>query len=461
MVYLGWKKPLVQSDLWTIGAYDRTQTYSEKLQTYWEEELARWRRYVAVSMCEKNLLENCALHILFVFRSQPNISTPEGTMESRKVYEPSLTKALVKTAWAPFLQTAVLRMVADVSVFVSPQVMKYEQLSLDVQMLEKKLFFFNISQYSSVLFSIRRFSSVFFSICLFRFFPLLDSSLVSCRIRASKIGRDISTLSWCLAGPSRRSWRWAISSSWANVVGCTWSQPWSHAFIKRYETRMSSRSSDIIRSKCRKIDENHVLLEWDFFPLKVSGFKEFFTKIPVPPTIRFHPNKKIKGGSTQNRWLLMGDFSKGGVHKTDGSWWVIFQRGEYTKPMGLDGFWNFFYCFWKLNAWGVYFGKNGMYRALYVGHVAGVEVVKRGEAVQHGGRNCQPDGGGFAAVRRFDPSRANYLVRPIPNQFGPVLPVGRAGPISAGRSGRHDLHGAHQFRHHSLPATTPSVQHEE
>ena len=45
----------------------------------------------------------------------------------------------------------------------------------------------------------------------------------------------------------------------------------------------------------------------------------------------------FKGGSTQNRWLLMGDFSKGGVHKTDGFWWVIFQRGEYIKPMGFDG----------------------------------------------------------------------------------------------------------------------------
>ena len=31
----------------------------------------------------------------------------------------------------------------------------------------------------------------------------------------------------------------------------------------------------------------------------------------------------FKGGSTQNRWLLMGDFSKGGVHKTDGFWNVF------------------------------------------------------------------------------------------------------------------------------------------
>ena len=50
----------------------------------------------------------------------------------------------------------------------------------------------------------------------------------------------------------------------------------------------------------------------------------------------------FKGGSTQNRWALMVEFSKGGVHKTDGVWWVMFQRGEYTKPMGFDGFWKNF-----------------------------------------------------------------------------------------------------------------------
>ena len=31
----------------------------------------------------------------------------------------------------------------------------------------------------------------------------------------------------------------------------------------------------------------------------------------------------FKGGSTQNRWALVDDFSKGGVHKTDGLWWVL------------------------------------------------------------------------------------------------------------------------------------------
>ena len=45
----------------------------------------------------------------------------------------------------------------------------------------------------------------------------------------------------------------------------------------------------------------------------------------------------FKGGSTQNRWFLMGDFSKGGVHKTNGCWWVIFQR--VPRVHKTDGFW--------------------------------------------------------------------------------------------------------------------------
>ena len=55
----------------------------------------------------------------------------------------------------------------------------------------------------------------------------------------------------------------------------------------------------------------------------------------------------------------MGDFSKGGVHETDSFWGMIFQRGEYTKPMAFDGFWNLFHCSEKLGAQGVYFGRYG------------------------------------------------------------------------------------------------------
>ena len=36
-------------------------------------------------------------------------------------------------------------------------------------------------------------------------------------------------------------------------------------------------------------------------------------------------------------------FQRGEYMKPMGFWWVIFQRGEYTKPMGFGMF--FFYCF--------------------------------------------------------------------------------------------------------------------
>ena len=43
-----------------------------------------------------------------------------------------------------------------------------------------------------------------------------------------------------------------------------------------------------------------------------------------PPEIGAHQIQWFfKGGTTQNRWLLVGDFPKGGVHKTDGFWWIL------------------------------------------------------------------------------------------------------------------------------------------
>ena len=65
-----------------------------------------------------------------------------------------------------------------------------------------------------------------------------------------------------------------------------------------------------------------------------------------------------------------GWFFKGGVHKTDGPWWVIFQRGEYTKPMAFNGFWKCFYRFQKLSPRGVYFGKYGNYLCIKLGKIS-------------------------------------------------------------------------------------------
>ena len=55
-----------------------------------------------------------------------------------------------------------------------------------------------------------------------------------------------------------------------------------------------------------------------------------------------------RGGLHKTDGLLMGDFSKGGVHKIDEFWWV----------------WNVLYRFEKLSARGVSFGKYGNQRVI-------------------------------------------------------------------------------------------------
>ena len=61
------------------------------------------------------------------------------------------------------------------------------------------------------------------------------------------------------------------------------------------------------------------------------------------PTQNKRPPKKVifQGGEYTKPMGCDGWFFEGGrgVHRMDGFWWVIFQRGEYTKPMGFDGFW--------------------------------------------------------------------------------------------------------------------------
>ena len=68
-------------------------------------------------------------------------------------------------------------------------------------------------------------------------------------------------------------------------------------------------------------------------------------------------NAHLEINAYQKQW-----FSKGGVHKTDGFWWVIFQRGEYTKPMGFGGW--FFKGGSTQNQWALVgdFSKGGVHK---------------------------------------------------------------------------------------------------
>ncbi|GAV06013.1 hypothetical protein RvY_16055 [Ramazzottius varieornatus] len=96
LVYKGWKKPLDEDDLWSTLPEDRTKLNVEILEKHWKAELQRRDRSLAAVRAGKT---------------------------KAKVYEPSLTKALWKAYWSPLVFSGLLRVINDLSIFVSPQLL--------------------------------------------------------------------------------------------------------------------------------------------------------------------------------------------------------------------------------------------------------------------------------------------------------------------------------------------------
>ena len=166
-----------------------------------------------------------------------------------------------------------------------------------------------------------------------------------CRI--SKPEQPVQTLPSRSAKPKIT---WAKTNLTKRIDSCFFFpfSTWFHCSSLLIQVRMMQTElnvEEVLRDRANKVRIIflHEHLPWFFYFLFINFMFYFnrytvFTKINAHPEISAHQEQWFfKGGSTQNRWVLMGDFSKGGVHKTDGFWWVIFQRGEYTKPMGCDG----------------------------------------------------------------------------------------------------------------------------
>ncbi|OQV17409.1 Multidrug resistance-associated protein 1 [Hypsibius exemplaris] len=100
LAYLGWKRPLVQEDLWDVNPEDKTKVSVDRLQKFWGREMARMQRSTA------------------------DYSTPEAARARRKPYEPSLTASLFKTFWLPLLFGGLLKLGNDLVVFAAPQLLR-------------------------------------------------------------------------------------------------------------------------------------------------------------------------------------------------------------------------------------------------------------------------------------------------------------------------------------------------
>ena len=142
-----------------------------------------------------------------------------------------------------------------------------------------------------------------------------------------------------------------VSSTWQNSYPVRYrNENHGHKFkhsqiikplTNRRQTNRKKSNKKETSCVCIKMWSPYFVYHFQIINQKIQWSRIFRNKRPPqnkrPPRNKCSSKTMIfKGGSTQNRWLLMDEFSRGGVHKTDGFWRVMFQGGgEYTKPMGV------------------------------------------------------------------------------------------------------------------------------
>ncbi|XP_055339686.1 multidrug resistance-associated protein 1-like [Paramacrobiotus metropolitanus] len=123
IAYSGWKRPLVQEDMYDPLPDNRAHVNAVLLQNNWTEEMVK------------------------MYKS-PKSSNGKNTY----TYKPSVWKALFKTFWKPFFTTVLLRLGTDISIFVTPQL-----LSLLITFVQNK----DIEPWKGYVFAAALFSSTF------------------------------------------------------------------------------------------------------------------------------------------------------------------------------------------------------------------------------------------------------------------------------------------------------------
>ncbi|XP_076819731.1 multidrug resistance-associated protein 1-like isoform X1 [Clavelina lepadiformis] len=113
MIWVGYKRPLVEDDLWDLNGEDKTARISRHFQHNWNQEKKICLTQETGASDEENLALNDDEEIL--------LEEPTNVDIKQKV--PSLFKVLVKTFGPSFLPSVFLRLVYDILVFVSPQLL--------------------------------------------------------------------------------------------------------------------------------------------------------------------------------------------------------------------------------------------------------------------------------------------------------------------------------------------------
>nr|XP_055026726.1 ATP-binding cassette sub-family C member 2-like isoform X1 [Misgurnus anguillicaudatus] len=137
MVYNGYKKPLIQEDLWDLNESDSTQQISQQFEEIMNQELKKAQRVLQKKKLKKidkdhhNGLTN-GISQDFLVMEETSESKRKNKKESKKdkkasksVYPRSwLVPTIGKTFKGVLLQSAIFKLLQDLLSFVSPQLLK-------------------------------------------------------------------------------------------------------------------------------------------------------------------------------------------------------------------------------------------------------------------------------------------------------------------------------------------------
>ncbi|XP_035695059.1 multidrug resistance-associated protein 1-like [Branchiostoma floridae] len=124
LVILGYKRALERADLYSLNYVDRSDHVVPVFEKEWQKERQKSHKFESQ---DANVIYNKAQGVGKDKSDQINgkreVEIVEGSENSKKC-NPSLFKALVRCFWPLFALSAVYRLIQDILVFVSPQLLK-------------------------------------------------------------------------------------------------------------------------------------------------------------------------------------------------------------------------------------------------------------------------------------------------------------------------------------------------
>ncbi|XP_029465938.1 canalicular multispecific organic anion transporter 1 [Rhinatrema bivittatum] len=136
IVVKGYKNPLEIEDLWDLNEEDKTQTIYRPFEKNMQEAVKQARRELEkrhrkqhcprqLGVEANGLSKSPSQNVLVMEEKQEKKKKRETTDVSKKDYTKSwLVKVLMKTFWKMMLKTAIFKLVHDLLVFASPQLLK-------------------------------------------------------------------------------------------------------------------------------------------------------------------------------------------------------------------------------------------------------------------------------------------------------------------------------------------------